>query len=320
MYAGRKVEEASVTDLFRTPSHSLDDFAAQRSDYVTPISAGYRGVEVFECPPNGQGLAALIILKILAKFDMSSMEEADRIHLLAEATKAAYALRDAYFCDPSFGDLDTERYLGQAFIDGLCAKIDIRKASSGSEWHDVEHRDTVYITVVDRDLNSVSLINSLFSAFGSGIYAPKSGVLLHNRGWSFRAFPGHANSIGRRKRPLHTIIPGMVMKEGRVLMPFGVMGGHYQATGHANFLSNVFDRKLDIQAAAEAARSFAFDGTLGLEPTISREIADELAGRGHVVNWADEPMGGCQAVFIDHERGVLFGASDHRKDGLALGV
>jgi gamma-glutamyltranspeptidase/glutathione hydrolase len=319
-YEGEVAEELVNVLRARGGSHSLDDFAAQRSDYVTPISAEYRGVDVFECPPNGQGLAALIILKILAKFEMSSMGEADRIHLLAEATKAAYALRDAYFCDPSFGDVDTERYLGQAFIDGLCAKIDMRRASSGSQWHDVEHRDTVYITVVDRDLNSVSLINSLFSAFGSGIYAPKSGVLLHNRGWSFRPFPGHANSIGRRKRPLHTIIPGMVMKEGRVLMPFGVMGGHYQATGHANFLSNVFDRKLDIQAAAEAARSFAFDGTLGLEPTISREIADELIGRGHVVNWADEPMGGCQAVFIDHERGVLFGASDHRKDGLALGV
>ena len=173
--------------------------------------------------------------------------------------------------------------------------------------------------MVDRDLNAVSFINSLFNPFGSGIYAPKSGVLLHNRGYGFRLKPGHPNALAPNKRPVHTIIPGMVMKNGQCVMPFGVMGGHYQATGHGNFLSNVFDLCMDIQAASEAPRSFAFDGVLSLEPAYKKVIGDELSARGHDVKWSELALGGCQAIWIDRERGVLLGATDHRKDGVALG-
>lgn len=299
--------------------HSTEDFAAQTSEYVTPISARYHDHDIAECPPNGQGLAALMIMRTLAGFDVKNLSEADRIHLLAEATKAAYRARDAFFCDPTVNDIDTASFLSDRSIDAIRAKIDMKRASAGEAWDDIEHRDTVYVTVVDRDLNAISLINSLFYPFGSGIYAPKSGVLLHNRGWSFRARPGHPNSLGPRKRPMHTIIPGMMMQNGRAVMPFGVMGGHYQAAGHANLISNILDLGLDIQSAAEAPRTFAFDGVLSLETTISPDIKADLAARGHDVRWSGEPIGGCQAIRIDHERGILLGASDHRKDGLALG-
>jgi gamma-glutamyltranspeptidase / glutathione hydrolase len=318
-YAGEAADEMIGILKGSGGAHEADDFAAQTSDYVRPISARYHDHDVVECPPNGQGLAALMILRTLAGFDVGAMTPADRIHLLAEATKAAYRARDAFFCDPATGDIDPASFLTEEYIGMIRKRIDMTRASEAVIWDDIEHRDTVYVTVVDRDLNAISLINSLFYPFGSGIYAPKSGVLLHNRGWSFRAKPGHLNSLGPRKRPMHTIIPGMLRKDGRTVMSFGVMGGHYQAAGHANLLSNIFDKKMDIQTAAEAPRSFAFDGVLSLETTIDPAIRDDLRARGHDARFSEEPIGGCQAIRIDYARGVLFGASDHRKDGLALG-
>jgi gamma-glutamyltranspeptidase/glutathione hydrolase len=164
----------------------------------------------------------------------------------------------------------------------------------------------------------VSLINSLFAPFGSGIHEPTTGVLFHNRGTGFRTDPEHPCAIAPSKRPLHTIIPGLLYRDSKPIMPFGVMGGHYQAAGHAHFLSQVLDRGLDIQAASDEPRSFAFDGKLMLERTLSQTVADDLTGRGHAVHWSDLPIGGAQAVWVDHQRGILFGASDHRKDGAAL--
>jgi gamma-glutamyltranspeptidase / glutathione hydrolase len=318
-YEGQVADDIIATLRALGGVHDADDFASQRSDYVTPISTSYQGHDVVECPPNGQGLAALMIIRTLAGYDVAGLSDTDRIHLLAEATKAAYRARDAFFCDPATGHVDASHFLSDAYISAIRAKIDMTKASTTETWNDIEHKDTVYVTVVDRDLNAVSLINSLFAPFGSGIYARKSGVLLHNRGWSFRAKPGHPNSLGARKRPMHTIIPGMLMRNGRAVMPFGVMGGHYQATGHANFLSNVLDRKFDIQAAAESPRSFAFDKVLQLESTIPESVRADLAARGHTIQMAEAGIGGCQAIQIDYDRGVLLGASDHRKDGLALG-
>jgi gamma-glutamyltranspeptidase/glutathione hydrolase len=145
-------------------------------------------------------------------------------------------------------------------------------------------------------------------------------VLLHHRGSAFRTTPGHPNAIGPGSRPLHTIIPGMVMKGGRAILPFGVMGGQYQATGHVDFLSKVLDLGLDIQQASDAPRSFATAGRLQLEPTFAPDVVEDLRGRGHEIEIVDSPIGGCQAILIDHQRGALFGASDHRKDGFALGI
>jgi gamma-glutamyltranspeptidase/glutathione hydrolase len=301
--------------------HTLEDFASQQSVYETPISASYAGHEVYECPPNGQGLVALMMLRTLDGFDLFGLQhsEADRIHVLAEVTKAAYSVRDAYFGDPLASPFDVSRYLSDEYANRTRAAISLHESAGAMVLEDAEHRDTVYLAVVDRDGNAVSFINSLFAEFGCGIMAPKSGVLFHSRGSIFRVQPGHPNAIGPRKRPLHTIIPGMLMKNGRAVMPFGVMGGHYQATGHAHYLTRLLRGGLDPQAAAEAPRSFAYGGVLQLEPTIDTGTAAELERRGHAVVFTEKPLGGCQSILIDCERGVLIGGSDPRKDGMAMG-
>ncbi|MCG2626218.1 gamma-glutamyltransferase [Bradyrhizobium sp. WYCCWR 13023] len=297
-----------------------DDLATARSDYVTPISADYRDHQIWQCPPNGQGVAALLIARILAGYDMTdtTLGEADRIHLLAEATKAAYRQRDALLADPSFRPFDIDALLSERSVATLRSRISRERASAPTDFDMPVHRDTAYVAVADRDGNMVSLINSLFFAFGSGIYAPRSGVLLQNRGSGFSLIDGHPNVIAPGKRPFHTIIPGLLAKHDRPVMAFGVMGGQYQATGHLQILSGMLDRGMDIQQSSDAPRSFAFDGAVTLEPTIPGAVADDLIGRGHRVVWADEPLGGYQAVHVDTSRGVMFGASDHRKDGIAL--
>jgi len=298
----------------------LDDLASASADYVEPIGADYRGHRLWECPPNGQGVAALLIARLLEGFDMSDtgLSEADRIHLLAEATKAAYRQRDALVADPAFKPLDVETLLSDASIAGMRSGIDRKRASVPEAFDMPVHRDTVYVAVADRDGNVVSFINSIFAAFGSGIYAPRSGVLLQNRGAGFRLVEGHPNAIAPRKRPFHTIIPGLLAKNGKPAMALGVMGGQYQSTGHMQILTGLLDRGLDIQQACNAPRSFAFEGELKLETTIAPAVAEDLAARGHRIIWADEPLGGCQIVYVDHTRGVMYGASDHRKDGIAL--
>jgi gamma-glutamyltranspeptidase / glutathione hydrolase len=299
--------------------HTLDDFAAQKSDYVTPISTDYRSASIYECPPNGQGITTLIILNILAGYSPEKLGEADYHHLLAEATKAGYGARDAYIGDPAQVKNPVERLLSKEYADSVRARISMTRTSAPILPDATPHKDTVYLCVVDRDRNAVSFINSLFHPFGSGIYAPESGVMLHCRGAFFRTTPGHPNAIAPGKRPLHTIIPGMLIRNGRTEMPFGVMGGNYQACGHAHFLSQHLDRGLDPQSALDAPRSFAEYGVLGLETTISKDAAAELARRGHEVTWMTAPHGGGQAIHIDHARGVLIGGSDPRKDGAALG-
>ncbi len=301
---------------------TLDDLAGYEATYRSPVGADYRDHHMLECPPAGQGVAALLILRLLARHDLSSdtLSEADRIHLLAEATKAAYRQRDALICDPDSRPVDVDALLSDATVARLSGLIDPRRASEASTFDMPVHRDTAYICVADRDGNLVSFINSLFFAFGSGIYAPESGVLLQNRGAGFRLIEGHPNAIAPRKRPFHTIIPGLALKAGKPTLAVGVMGGQYQATGHAHILSAVVDRGLDIQAASDLPRSFAFDGALQLEPTVSQEAVDILISRGHRTMIVDEPLGGCQAIYVDHERGVMFGATDHRKDGVALAV
>jgi gamma-glutamyltranspeptidase/glutathione hydrolase len=297
------------------------DFATVHCDYVEPVATAYRGHEIFECPPNGQGLAALVILRTLEGYDLASerWSEADRIHLLAEATKAAYHLRDAYFCDPEHHPVDVADFLSEARAERTRRAIAMDRALPPAYWAEAEHTDTTYFCIVDRDRNAISFINSLFNPFGSGIYAETAGVILHNRGSGFRTKAGHPNTIAPGKRPMHTIIPAMAMKDGRTVMPFGVMGGHYQATGHAHVVSEMLDRGRDPQAAADAPRSHAFDGKLRLETTIAPDVAGDLEKRGHVLQWEKVPLGGCQIIQVDWQRGVLLGGSDPRKDGMALG-
>jgi gamma-glutamyltranspeptidase/glutathione hydrolase len=319
-YAGKVAKALSAKLREAGGLHREEDFERHCSDYVQPIQIDYRGFQVYECPPPGQGLAALMILRALEALELgdSRHSEADRIHLLTEATKAAYRVRDAYFCDPTHGDVPVACFLSRDFAKHVRNGIDLSCASAPEAWDLPEHSDTVYVCAVDRDLNTVSLINSLFAPFGSGIYEPTTGVLFHNRGTGFRTDPKHPCAIAPSKRPLHTIIPGLLYRDSKPIMPFGVMGGHYQAAGHAHFLSQVLDRGLDIQAASDEPRSFAFDGKLTLERTLSQTVADDLTRRGHAVHWSDLPIGGAQAVWVDHQRGILFGASDHRKDGAAL--
>ena len=302
--------------------HSLDDFASYRANYEQPISAKYRGYDVVECAPNAQGITALMILRILDGFELKSQQfsTADRIHLLAEATKAAYRARDAYLSDPQTRSPGEPDFLSDRVIDRFRAKIDLSRASIDGDWDLPEHSDTVCLSVVDKDRNAISFINSLFGPFGSGIYAPESGILLHNRGSGFSITEGHPNVIGPGKRPLHTLIPGMLMKEGHAIMSFGVMGGHYQAVGHAQILSCMLDLGMDAQAAADAPRSFAFNGVLSLESIVDELVDEDLASRGHKIVRVPRPLGGCQAVWIDHDREILIGASDSRKDGMALAI
>jgi len=301
--------------------HTEEDFAAAHGEYVTPIWASYRGHRVYECPPNGQGLIALMILRTLEAYRLgdAGWSEADRHHLLAEATKAAYRARDAFLGDPETMTIPVDEFLSDACAERTRARIRLDRASEPVDWDEPEHKDTVYLAVVDRDRNAISFINSLFHEFGSGITAPQSGVLLHSRGHMFRTIPGHPNAIGPRKRPLHTIIPGILMKDDRAVMPFGVMGGNYQATGHAMLLMHVLDRGLDLQAALEQPRSFAFQGRLQIEATVDAETTADLERRGHKLEELVKPHGAGQAIWIDHARGALLGGSDPRKDGFALG-
>lgn len=302
--------------------HTEEDFheALDAAHWVDPISTSYGDHEVYECPPNGQGLAALLILRILSRFDMGNgLSEADRIHLHAEATKLGYHHRDALIGDPTNCPDVAETLLSDKVVDALAARIDITRALPATLWCEREHKDTIYLCVVDGDGNALSFINSIFHGFGSTRLDPATGVLFHSRGASFRLIEGHPNAIAPRKRPMHTIIPGMLCKDGVAVMPFGVMGGQYQAAGHAAFLSAVLDLGMDLQAAMDAPRSFAHEGVLQIEPSVSEEVRDELAARGHILAVQKSPIGGSQAIRICPTTGLLTGASDTRKDGMALG-
>ncbi|SEH26943.1 gamma-glutamyltranspeptidase / glutathione hydrolase [Methylobacterium sp. 275MFSha3.1] len=307
--------------------HTLDDFAAARPDVVAPVSTRYRGYDVYECPPAGQGLAALMMLNVLSHYDVGALSDLDRLHLFAEVCKQGYHHRDVLFGDAALANVPVEHLLSDAWKAAAHGAIDMGRAREPEIYPEIAremaegraHKDTVYLCVVDRDGNALSLINSIFQGFGSGILAPESGVLLHNRGLSFRTEGGHPNSVGPGKRPMHTIIPGMLMKDGQAVAPFGVMGGHYQAMGHVELLSGLLDRGLDVQEALDAPRSFAYGGSLEVEGGISDAVMAGLVERGHPAIRAPLPLGGGQVIWIDRKAGTLAAGSDPRKDGAALG-
>lgn len=302
-------------------AHSGADFAAMGSFYGDPITGMAQGHELVEHPPNGQGATAILLLNILAHFDLAALDPygADRAHLEAEATKLAYDARDRCIADPHH----TTRLaymLAPETAATLAARIDPRRAMKMPPKPDqAVHRDTVYLTVVDRDRMAVSLIYSIFWGFGAGIASSKFGILFQNRGAGFTLEPGHPNEAGPGKRPMHTIIPAMLRKNGRLIMPFGVMGGDYQPAGHAALLTNHATYGMDIQTAIDAPRSFFDAGELQIERGFPASVSSDLTARGHAVKLRDKPLGGAQAILIDHENGVLHGGSDARKDGCALG-
>ena len=302
--------------------HTLDDFACHAADYVSPIHTRYRGHKVCEIPPSGQGITALIMLNILGGFELGGLDPngPERLHLEAEAGRLAYSARDAFVADPAAAKMPTRRLLSKRYADSERARIrrdraiiDLRPAAA------LPLVDTIYLSVVDRDRNAVSFINSTFWSFGSGLVSPKTGVLLQNRGAGFNVDPGHPNCIGPAKRPLHTIIPGMLVKGARAVMPFGVMGGYYQPAGHAHLLSNILDFGMDLQEAIDAPRALHIEGALNIERGIDEACARRLRKLGHRVVRTEAPFGGAQAIWIDWKGGTLIGASEPRKDGCALG-
>ena len=244
------------------------------------------------------------------------------MHRHIEAARLAYRDRDAFLADPGQVEVPVGKLLDPAYLKamGKLIRDDVAMADMPAAGESAlpMHKDTVYLCVVDKDGNACSF-NSLFEGFGSGILAEKSGVMLQNRGFGFRVERGHPNCIAPNKRPMHTIIPGMVTENGEATMPYGVMGGHFQPMGHSLFLSNYFDYGLDIQEAIDLPRLMPLRGKLQVEAGIPMDVVEKLARMGHAPEPVERPHGGGQAIYIDRKRGVLIGGSDPRKDGLALG-
>ena len=340
------IAAAIVADMKRRGS-LLDnrDFSDHTSDWVVPISTSYRGYSVYELPPNTQGFVTLEMLNILEGFDIKSLghNSAEYLHLLVEAKRIAFADRAAYLADPDFvppavlttlisKDYAAARrkeinpaHAAQGYGPAAIKGASSRPGSSPSRderaanltGHD--RGDTIYMTVADGNGNIVSLIQSLFSEFGSGIVAGETGIALHNRGALFNLTSGHPDRIGPHKRPMHTLVPAFVMKDGRPWVSFGVMGGDHQAQGHTQVLVNLIDFGMNIQEAGEAARVHHGNGGLDVESAVPQSARAGLAQRGHHVSESIGAYGGFQGILIDPLTGVLMGGSDPRKDGLAIG-
>ncbi|MGR3507295.1 MAG: gamma-glutamyltransferase family protein [Paracoccaceae bacterium] len=319
-YEGEVAEDLVAALKAAGGVHELSDFAGQRCNYNDPVSGLYKGTELVEHAPNGQGATAILILNILSHFDVAGMDPlgTERLHIEAEATRLAYDARNRFIADPDH-TTRLDHMLSPETARKLAGLINPKRAmASAHEASEAIHKDTVYITVVDKDRMAVSLIYSLFHPFGSGIASEKYGILLQNRGAGFTLEAGHPNEMAAGKRPMHTIIPGMLRVDGQVTMPFGVMGGAYQSTGHARFVSNIVDFGMDAQTSINAPRAFAEGSLLKVESGYPDTVRAALADMGHQVSLAESPIGGAQSILI-REDGVLEGASDPRKDGCALG-
>ena len=283
-YEGPIAQDMVKTLAARGSVLTADDFARHHGEVQTPISTNYRGLDLAELPPNGQGLTALVLLNILEHFDMAALDPLgpDRFHLMLEAARMAYAVRDTHIAEPSFMRVPVPALLDKAFAKTLAARIDPKRRvqlpsapTPGS--------DTVYLTVVDRDRMAVSFINSLYSAFGVGICTEQTGIMLNNRGACFVLDPEHPNAFGPNKRPMHTIIPALAMRDNRCDMSFGVMGAHYQPMGHTQMVLNLVDYGMDVQSAIDAPRAF-FEGDLTLvERGMPAATVEGLKARGHQV-------------------------------------
>lgn len=312
---------------------SYDDLARHHSEWVEPVSTNYRGYDVWELPPNGQGIAALQILNILEAYNIKKMGfgSAEYIHHFIEAKKLAFEDRAKYYADPSFYEVPVETLLSKEYAATRRKLIKPDRASSSYKAGNIEQGNTIYMTVADKDGNMVSLIQSNYRGMGSGMCPPGLGFILQDRGELFTLEEGHANVYAPGKRPFHTIIPSFITKDGKPWVSFGVMGGAMQPQGHAQIVINLVDFGMNLQEAGDAPRMrhvgssqptgelMTDGGTVNLESGIRWEVIQKLLRMGHKIQWDLGGYGGYQAIMKDHEKGVYFGASEARKDGQAAG-
>lgn len=304
------------------------DLSEFQADWVQPVSVNYRGWRVYELPPNTQGIAALEMLNLFAQFPMSDMgaRGADELHLQIEAQKLAYADMHRYVADPKFAKVPVDGLLSLDYTRERAKRIDPAKANCEvPPGKPLEiGRDTIYLSAVDRQGNIISLIQSLYASFGSGVVVDDYGFALHNRGGLFTLDADHPNALAPRKRPLHTLIPAFMQKDN-LHIGFGIMGGFNQAQAHAQFVSNVIDHQMNIQLALETPRfsKRTFGGCdVSIEGRVAPDVLKELAARGHQLHvvgaFAWDAVGGGQAVMYDSAAKIKYGASDARKDGAAV--
>lgn len=312
-----------------------DDLAEFHPEWVQPLSVNYKGYDVWELPPNGQGLAVLQMLNMLKTMDIKSLghNTAEYLHALIEVKKLAYEDRARFYADPRFVLLPVATLLSDAYAEKRMKLFSSEKANRKIPLDEslLSHSDTIYLTVVDKDWNAVSLIQSNYSGFGSGNVPDGLGFCIQDRGTLFSLEEGHPNVIAPGKRPFHTIIPGMASRNGKPVFTFGVMGGGMQPQGHVQVLLNILEFGMNIQEAGDAARfchegssepdegKMTDGGTVYLESGVSPEAVRGLLGRGHAVSWTRGIYGGYQGIWLDHERHILIGASESRKDGCAAG-
>jgi gamma-glutamyltranspeptidase/glutathione hydrolase len=312
---------------------SYEDMAAHGSEWIEPVSTSYRGYDVWELPPNGQGIAALQILNILEGFDIAAMGfgSADYIHTFLEAKKLAFEDRARFYADMDFVDVPVERLISKEYAARRRELIDPGRAGRSYPVEELEHGDTIYLTTADPAGNMVSLIQSNYRGMGSGMAPPGLGFILQDRAELFDLAPDRANSWEPGKRPFHTIIPAFITKDGRPWVSFGLMGGGMQPQGHAQIVVNLVDFGMNLQEAGDAPRihhsgsseptgeRMTDGGTVNLESGIDYEVIRDLMGRGHRIQWSRGPFGGYQAILFDEGQGVYYGASESRKDGQAAG-
>ena len=315
---------------------SQKDFTNHTSDWVEPVSTTYRGYRVWELPPNGQGIAALQMLNVLEGYDLKSMghNSADFAHLFVEAKKLAFADRAKFYADPAFNKLPTKEFISKPYAEKRRELIDGKKAATDVPAGDpkLTGGDTVYLTVVDKDRNCCSFIQSNYYGFGSMMVPGDLGFVLQNRGALFALDDTHFNRLEPHKRPFHTIIPAFVTKAGKPFLCFGVMGGDMQPQGHVQILVNIIDHGMNVQEAGDAARIRHFGsqtptgepmdvdgGRVAVESGMPLSVLKALKQRGHHLVRSPGGFGGYQAIRIDHKTGTLFGATEPRKDGAAVG-
>ncbi len=333
-YQGEIAERIVKYSQANNGRFSMRDFQDHSVDWINPVSSNYRGYDIWELPPNGQGIAALQILNIIENFDMASMasNSADQLHLFIEAKKLAYEDRAVYYSDMGFAEVPLEQLISKEYAQARAGLIDPQKASTNVTPGKLGGpSDTIYLSVADKDGNMISLIQSIYHGFGSQEVPDNLGFALQNRGHLFSPNPKDLNKLEPHKRPFNTIIPGFVTKDGQPVFSFGVMGGDFQPQGHAQVLMNIIDYGMSPQQAGEQPRvahlesstptghKMTDSGSVGFERNISEKVKRELADRGHKILSDSGVFGGYQGIWRESNPRRYYGASDSRKDGCAIG-